>query len=536
MGFKQVELTKSTIPGGVVNIGECGLFINVSNYLNLKQQVNPYTAFSGSFQSKPMGAYAANVPMKLFQNSLGLEYRVTPTEAFSQDSDGWRAYCRHSIYVNGTERLHMDITTYYTGGTSSDVVNSFMAVFYNDSDQKYYACLPALFKDGSITQRFYPNNFIDVTANMAGQIITSYDPYSTDDNHTPAGGYGEFDYSSDDDLPPALPSVSAAQVGFVSLWNPSAQEMKDLADYLWTGTFDWTNFRKLFTDPMQCVLSVGIIPVTPTTGTSKEIIFGGSSHSGVNAKPITDQFVDVDLGSVHISGQTASYMDYSPYCKASIFLPYCGTYALDVDDIMDADVDLEYHIDIYTGACVAYLTITRQNSDGSTLHSTLYQFTGNVLATIPVTSADHSAFIQSLLFMGAGIAATVATSGAAAPEIGGAMAAGDAVSMSPALTGIAAGSAINTVMSMKPNVLRSGNLSSTAGLLGKQKPCITLTWSNLCRPDDENKMVGMPEYKSGTLSDFSGFTVVSAVHMNNILCTDAELKMIESALYKGVIV
>ena len=242
------------------------------------------------------------------------------------------------------------------------------------------------------------------------------------------------------------------------------------------------------------------------------------------------------MGSVHIEGKSASAMDYSPYCKASIFLPYCGTYALDVDDIMDADIALEYHIDIYTGACVAYLTITRTNSDGEQLHSTLYQFTGNVLATIPVTGSDHSSVLQSLLFMGAGIAATVATAGAAAPEIGGAMAAGDAITGSAALTGVTAASAINTVMSMKPNVMRSGNLSSTAGFLGQQKPFITITWSNLCRPEDEYKLVGMPDYKSGTLSDFSGFTVVSAVHMDNILCTDAELKMIENALYRGVII
>lgn len=361
------------------------------------------------------------------------------------------------------------------------------------------------------------------------------DPYITNDNHTPSGGYGDFNYSGDDDLPPSLPTLSAAQVGFVSLWNPSQQEMKNLADYLWTGTFDLTNFKKLFTDPMECILSVGIVPVTPTTGTATEIVFGGSSHSGVNAKPVTSQFVTVDLGKVHINGQSASALDYSPYVKVSIFLPYCGTYALDADDVIDADVELEYHIDIYTGACVAYLTITKTNSDGSTLHSTLYQFTGNCLASIPITGNDHSQFIQSMLFMGAAVAATVATSGAGAPAIEGAAATGDVAGAS-AVNAVTASSAVNSVMSMKPNVLRSGNLSSTAGLLGKQRPCITVTWPNLCRPDTEYKLLGMPVHKSGTLSDFEGFTIVSAVHVENILCTEIEKQMIEQMLYKGVMV
>lgn len=368
--------------------------------------------------------------------------------------------------------------------------------------------------------------------------VVGDDPYSTDDNQTPQGGYGPYDYTSETETPPQLPALSAAQVGFVSLWNPTQAEMQGLANYLWTGTFDLTNFKKLFTDPMECVLSVGIIPITPTREASKrEIVFGGSSHSGVNAYAVTEQFYVVDMGTLHITGMSQGALDYSPYAKASIYLPYCGTYALDVDEIMDSDISLEYHVDIYTGACVAYLTIDGHlNSDGKNVNAIMYQFTGNVLASIPITGNDHSQFIQSMLFMGAAAAATVATSGAGA---GAAAEAGADLGAETAATGFnkaLAGSAINTVMSMKPNVLHSGNLSTTAGMLGGQKPFITMTWSNLCRPEDEYKLVGLPLHKSGTLSDFSGFTIVSACHMDNILCTDAELQMIEQALAKGVII
>ena len=396
--------------------------------------------------------------------------------------------------------------------------------------------------EGYSTFDIYPQPSFNYREFLGMSIITNPDPYSTDNNNTPEGGYGDFDYTSEEVLPPSLPSLSAAQVGFVSLWNPTQSEMQALASYLWTGTFDLTNFKKLFTDPMECVLSVGLIPITPTRKQSggadvkEEIVFGGSSHSGVNAYPVTEQFYIVDMGTLHIGGKSKSAMDYSPYAKASIYLPYCGTYALDVDEIMDSDIELEYHIDIYTGACVAYLTINGHiNSDEHAVHSIMYQFTGNVLASIPITGNDHSQFIQSMLYMGAAAAATVATSGAGA----GAAAAGADLGAETAAAGFnkaLAASAINTVMSMKPNVLHSGNLSSTAGLLGAQKPFVTMTWSNLCRPDDEYKLVGMPLHQSGTLSDFEGFTIVSACHMDNILCTEQELTLIEQALAKGVIV
>lgn len=365
------------------------------------------------------------------------------------------------------------------------------------------------------------------------------DPYCTiPENENPGTGYGPYDYTSETDLPPSLPNASAAQCGFVSLWNPDITELQGLASYLWTsGLFDINTWRHLFSNPMDCILSVGIIPFVPDRALSKEeIVFCGTSHSGISSYRVPTQMYIIPMGTMHITGMSGGYTDYEPYAKASLFLPYCGTYALSCDEIVDADLSLEYHVDIYTGACVAYLTIERTNSNGEQVNAVMYQFTGNMLSTIPVTGADHSNFIQSLLFMGAAIGATVATSGAAAPEIGGAMAAGDAVAGSTALTAATAGSAINTVMSMKPNVMRSGNLSSNAGLLGKQAPTITMTWSNICRPEDEYKLAGMPLHKSGTLSDFSGFTVVSAVHMDNILCTEEEKTMIEELLYKGVII
>ena len=371
-----------------------------------------------------------------------------------------------------------------------------------------------------------------------GVIDPPEDPYGLQENDTPPGGYSGFDYNGDDVNVPALPTISAANSGFVRLYNPTITEVQDLADYLWAGAFDIATYKKLFGNPMDCFLSFGIIPVTPARSeTKQEISFANMPDPGVSAYKVTSQFAEFDCGSVTIDGSkyTGSAMDYSPYTRAEIFLPFCGTHSLSIDEIMDATVGVVYHMDLYTGACVAYVKITRTNSDGSTLDSVLYQFTGNILATIPLTGADHSSFIQSILFMGAAAAATVATAGGAAPEIGGAMAVGDSVSTS-ALGGAAiSASGINAVMSMKPNVIRSGNLSANAGFLGLKKPVITLTLPNLCRPADENKLTGMPCQKSGLLSDFTGFNIVSACHLDNIPCTKEELRMIDEALAKGVI-
>lgn len=370
--------------------------------------------------------------------------------------------------------------------------------------------------------------------------IVKGDPYGNNDNQTPAGGYGTFDYDGDDVDIPALPTLSAAACGFVGLYNPTAAELKALADYMWTGLLDLSTYKKIFGDPMDCILSVGIIPVTPSRSTNKEALdFGNFLSTGVTAYKITSQFTEVDCGSITVKGASASAMDYAPFTKAELFLPFCGTHSLAVDEIMDSTLTVKYHIDLYTGACVAYVKVAfptdgRSNSDGSKLDSVMYQFTGNVLATIPVTSANHAQFIQSVLFAAAATAATVASGGAAAAE---AAKAGEAYGIvSEGGAAISAGSAIKSVMATKPDIMKSGNLTANAGFLGLKKPVLTLTQPNLCRPEDEYKLAGMPKQTSGTLSDFSGFTVVSACHMDNILCTETERELILKALCEGVII
>lgn len=447
---------------------------------------------------------------------------------------------------------------YYPDGTDSNlidfnalsVINSNMAyayfyIQYVESTHKYlmnkYTPIVWINKQGGLYtgECSIQSNVSDMTTFLGTTVVVPDDPFSLVPQDERPGGYASGDYSGDDVDIPALPTISAAASGFVRLYNPTIGEVQSLASYLWSGAFDLATYKKLFGNPMDCFLSFGIIPITPPRSVNKEAIsFANMPDPGVTAYKLTSQFDEFDCGSITIDGSkyTASAMDYSPYTKAELFLPFCGTHSLAVDDIMDSTISIKYHMDLYTGACVAYVKIARTNSDGSTLDSVLYQFTGNILATIPLTGADHSNFIQSMLFMGAAAAATVATAGGAAPEIGGAMAVGDSVSTS-ALGGAAiSASGINAVMSMKPNVIRSGNLSANAGFLGLKNPVITLTCPNLCRPEDENKLAGMPCQKSGTLSDFSGFNIVGACHLDNIPCTMEELRMIDTALAKGVIV
>ena len=343
--------------------------------------------------------------------------------------------------------------------------------------------------------------------NFLNGSFVSEDPYETAPGSRSGGGYGDFDYTSDDiDFSP-LPTLSVVDSGFVTLYKPTIGQLKSLAQYMWSGLFDINTFRKIFADPMDCIISLAMIPLTPPASTSQELKVGNVS-TGITIDRLSSQFVEVNFAMKNIGLRSNGFMDFSPYTKAQIFLPYIGIRSLSIDDIAGKDLTLKYKIDLFTGSCNASIKCG---------NSVLYQFTGNVIANIPITAQNFSGMLQAAI-------------GAVGAAVGVATGAG-------ALAGVA--SAVNAATSMKPDIEKSGNLSATSGFLGQQLPYLILTYPNLCRPDGRDKTVGTPSFiglsASRPLSAFHGITKLHKINVKSIPCTDAERDEIEALLMEGVI-
>ena len=126
-------------------------------------------------------------------------------------------------------------------------------------------------------------------------------PYGYEGTSTTGGGggkYGDIDGIEPTDVPD-LPSVNAASLGLITLYNPSAAQVNNLASYLWSGMFDPDSFKKLFSDPMGCLLGLSIVPAIPGTGGTKNIMFG-NVDSGISCSYLSTNYVNVDCGSVSI--------------------------------------------------------------------------------------------------------------------------------------------------------------------------------------------------------------------------------------------
>ena len=344
-------------------------------------------------------------------------------------------------------------------------------------------------------------------------------PYGEDGTSTSGGGDGDLGPGGLDSVDPTeipeLPDVSAVATGFITMYNPTSANLSALGNFLWSGQFDLDTYKKLFADPMQGIIGLGIVPALPNSGGSRNIMFG-NVDTGVNCSYLASQYAKKDCGSVEIKKYVGSFLDNSPFVKLSLFLPYIGFVNLGTDDIMGGSINVQYNIDVLTGDCIAFI---KHNTKG-----VLYAYHGNCLTNVPVSGQNYANALKNYYESVAGIIPAT-TNGAAGGPIG---------AIAGAATG-ALNAASNVVLNSKPTFQRSGNIGGSAGILGVQKPFVIIERPNISVPNKVQHYLGQTSNITMNLGSCSGLTVVEAVHLNGISATSKELAEIDSLLKGGVI-
>lgn len=328
-----------------------------------------------------------------------------------------------------------------------------------------------------------------------------------------AGGDGDNDPPIMEPVDyPDLPDKDASDLGFITIYNPTKAQLQALSAFLWSGAFDLDTYKKLFSDPMQSVIGLAMVPVQPNSTGSKNVIFG-TIDSGVNMTTCA-QYKKVNCGSIRLKKKSGSFLDSSAYTKISIYLPYIGIRPLSADDLMGGSIGVQYNVDVLTGACAAFV---KHSSKG-----VLYAYNGSCITNIPLTSMNFSGAIQnavSAVASAAGVLVGAAT-GAAPISAMGAM-------------GLL-NSAANTALNSKPTIQRSGNLGGSAGIISVQKPFIIIERPDYSLAGNIKHYTGYTSNFTASLGSCSGFTLVEYVHLNGIHATSQELGEIESLLKEGV--
>lgn len=319
------------------------------------------------------------------------------------------------------------------------------------------------------------------------------------------GGWGTYNGTTAEVDFPAAPTLGALDSGFVKVFNPSAANLTALAAYLW-GTFDIDSFKSIYNNPIDCIVSLCVLPVAPTV-TTAAVISLGNVASDVSAPVVTDQYVVLDCGTLDIMEFWGAYLDYDPYTKCEIYLPYIGVRDIDINDVMNRKVHLKYYIDIISGACVA---IMKCDND------VLYHWSGECAAEVPITSTGFGSAFQTALSAGNAIGETIV----------------NAIGSIPQSLGQVASSVFNGARS---KVHKSGSIGSTAGHMSVQKPYIIFTRPRQCLAEDQNTFTGYPSFITAQLKDLTGYTEIEMIHLENMAAISAEKDELEQLLKGGVI-
>lgn len=228
-------------------------------------------------------------------------------------------------------------------------------------------------------------------------------PYSPVD---PIGGGGSFELEIDPIPEPTVPTISAVDCGFVTLYNPTLAQLNQLSQYLWSDLFSLDTLKKLFADPMDIILSLMIVPVEVPDGGQREVTVGGLP-TGVTMTLAAKQYIEVDCGSVTLKPFFGSYLDYSPYTKIQLFLPFIGFVDLDADEVQGRTINVKYSVDIATGACSAFVYVSSSSNTRagiSPINGPLYSYAGQCAQPVPVTGSNWSELVSSVIQVGATIA------------------------------------------------------------------------------------------------------------------------------------
>lgn len=295
-----------------------------------------------------------------------------------------------------------------------------------------------------------------------------------------------------------------------SVYHPTQAQVNSFGAWLWGSPF-LTNIGKLFQNPIEGVISLHKVFAPPVDSGSGNIVVG-TLDSGVASATVNQQYVEVDCGSVTLSEDFGNVFDYDPYTKVALYLPFVGIVPLNVADVMRSTINVKYGVDVFTGACIAMVSVSRDGND-----ATLYQYSGNCAVHYPLSNVQQSQLLSGLITVAAGIGSIVASGGAAAPA---------------AVAGIAGGA----MSALHSNVGRSGGFSANAGAMGIKVPYLIIERPQTKVAETFPRLIGYPTNYSIKLGDCSNHVVVKHVHVEGINATESELEQIESLLKTGVLV
>lgn len=151
--------------------------------------------------------------------------------------------------------------------------------------------------------------------------------------------------------PPSPEPPSTDRRKFYTVYLPTDENMEKINDAIFiTGTGTVANVTQYFSSYKKFFVNIEA-DGTKTLKASK-YDFGVDS-------PYTDKsIVEYSCGTVEVTEEFQSLLDYNPFSRLTIYMPFIGFMELDVDRVMGRTLELKYKVDVLSGRCLAEIWST----------------------------------------------------------------------------------------------------------------------------------------------------------------------------------
>ena len=332
---------------------------------------------------------------------------------------------------------------------------------------------------------------------------------------------------------------NASNVGFDLAVNHtfalSKGQISTLIADISTSTF-LQNILLLTETPVESLVNLRMYPFDISTHSTTGVLPNQTIYLGVYDTQVTDADAifggydcTFDLGSVTLDRYFDNFMDFAPYTKIEIWLPFLGFYTLDTSLVMGRTINIKYVVDFTSGKCTAYIT-----ADGAII----FTQDGVMGVDVPLGLRNGAEIGRSMLKTGITAAAGAVTlAGGAIAAGAGEVSGGAAVMAATGSTSWAASASVGAVGAMQSHVVQKGTTGTAANAYYGPTHCyIVVTRPTPNVPTNYNNLIGRPSAKRAVLSTLTGYTVVDKLHVENLTTATAEEQTeVERLLKTGVL-
>lgn len=301
------------------------------------------------------------------------------------------------------------------------------------------------------------------------------------------------------------------------------------------------------TNPAEYITTIMYMPFVPkSTGTLRDIFIGPLNTSVQGTQLDYEYGITINLGFHKLEREYNDFRDYKPYTNISLYVPFCGTVELDAAKIYGMTINVKLMVDIATGSCTGLIFADDLLID---------TVSGQLGVKIPLNVFNMSDYQDTIInaaynLKSAERSKDAALIGTYAGAIVAGATSGTGIGLLAGAAGIALGqqkynNATDTIENIKYNVQHTQpkqtqiSTADAANLLGMERNArliITRPYPIETNKSAYGHTMGFACNKQGVLSDFTGFTAVSACDTSGINATAKEKEKILTLLKSGVII